>query len=417
MSNFDLNVSNYKQTELEEIFELPKNYDLNIIEKKASLMIENINNDKTTKNDVKNKTVQFINSAKDILHKYLKKNPDIYNVDKTLQMSSTLDAGSTFLIERPTTPYSKSFPSEYYPGTINPLNKRVLTKYLNIDTRFRDNYYSTQPANFTFELPLKLSNIVSMKLSSIELPITSYIISKQLGNHFFWISINGSDISGEPVTETGCIIIPNGNYVPGDLISYINNFIHTNFTTTIYLQYVVFTLNINQYQSGSGQTLVGFSSIQPTTLTIELNFQKNLLGEVDIFTQLPLKLGWILGFRESTYVNNQNYVSEGIINLVSTNYYYLVIDDYNNNVNNNFYSAFNSSILNKNILARISNNIGFFNILSQTGPMINNTPRNYFGPVDIQKINVQLLDEYGRIVDLNFMDFSFCLSFDTIYDL
>jgi len=45
------------------------------------------------------------------------------------------------------------------------------------------------------------------------------------------------------------------------------------------------------------------------------------------------------------------------------------------------------------------------------------TARQYFGPVDIQKLGVQLLDEYGRVIDLNNMDFSFCLTLQSIYDL
>ena len=44
-------------------------------------------------------------------------------------------------------------------------------------------------------------------------------------------------------------------------------------------------------------------------------------------------------------------------------------------------------------------------------------PRQYFGPVKIQNLNIQLLDEYGRIIDLNNMDYSFSLVFQTAYDL
>jgi len=93
-----------------------------------------------------------------------------------------------------------------------------------------------------------------------------------------------------------------------------------------------------------------------------------------------------------------------------------VVDDYKNNVNNNFYAAFNSSILNKNILARISLQANTFNVLQSNLSLIT-TPREYFGPVDIQNLTIQLLDEYGRIVDLNNMDFSFCLTLTTTYDL
>ena len=127
--------------------------------------------------------------------------------------------------------------------------------------------------------------------------------------------------------------------------------------------------------------------------------------------------GWIIGFRNGVYTNNLNYVSEGVVDVTGPKYMFLAIDDYKNNVNNNFYSAFNSSILNKNILARISLQANTFNVLEQNNLNLVTTPREYFGPVDIQILNVQLLDEYGRIVDLNNMDFSFCLTLTTVYDL
>ena len=55
-------------------------------------------------------------------------------------------------------------------------------------------------------------------------------------------------------------------------------------------------------------------------------------------------------------------------------------------------------------------------------PSINNgnlvaAPRHYFGPVNITKLQIQVLDEYGRILDFNNMDFSFVLYFLTVYDL
>jgi hypothetical protein len=41
------------------------------------------------------------------------------------------------------------------------------------------------------------------------------------------------------------------------------------------------------------------------------------------------------------------------------------------------------------------------------------TARQYYGPVDIEKLQIQMLDEYGRIINLNNMDFSFVLKFST----
>jgi hypothetical protein len=81
------------------------------------------------------------------------------------------------------------------------------------------------------------------------------------------------------------------------------------------------------------------------------------------------------------------------------------------------YSAFNSSLLNNNILARISLQSHFFDVQLSNNLNIVTNPREYFGPVNLQTMNIQLLDEYGRVVDLNNMDFSFCLTLVTAYDI
>ena len=106
-----------------------------------------------------------------------------------------------------------------------------------------------------------------------------------------------------------------------------------------------------------------------------------------------------------------------MIDVYGPKYVFLVVDDHNNSVNNGFFSAFNSSSLNKNILARISLQKNKFNVLDYNNLNVFTTPREYFGPVNIQNFTVQLLDEYGRIVDLNNMDFSFSLIFTTVYDV
>ena len=117
------------------------------------------------------------------------------------------------------------------------------------------------------------------------------------------------------------------------------------------------------------------------------------------------------------YFNNLNYVSESIVDITGMRYVYLVVDDHNNNVNDGFYSAFNASLLNNNILARISLQSRGFDVQLSNNLHIVTSPREYFGPVNLNNFNVQLLDEYGRVVDLNYMDFSFCLTLVTAYDI
>ena len=45
-----------------------------------------------------------------------------------------------------------------------------------------------------------------------------------------------------------------------------------------------------------------------------------------------------------------------------------------------------------------------------------NRSRDYFGPVDIQRLTFTLYDEFGRIIDLNNMDWSLVLGFECVYD-
>jgi len=334
---------------------------------------------------------------------------NIYNTDTSLRPSQIISENSSqFIIERPATPFSQSFPNEFYPGTINPLKKRSIRQYLNIDTRFRENYYNTQSTNFHLDLPIRFGNVLSLQLSAFEVATTYYVVSKQYGNNFFWITI--VEISG--AENRAAIIVPDGNYTPADLVAYLNNYV----TTVVGGDFanLVFTINITPSSSGSGQMVIGYNG---TGTSIILDFQANLQGNPDVGTPLPLKFGWHLGFRLGIYEGNINYVSEGVVDLTGSKYFYLVVDDYNNNVNNGFYSAFNSSLLNKNILARISTQPSPFGVTAQNNLSLITTPRQYFGPVDIQKLNIQLLDEYGRVIELNNMDYSFCLTFVSVYDL
>ena len=414
--SFDLKIENYSKDELIEMFELPHNYDKNIVETKENYLRNSILNNTEINKETKNKTLNFIIKAKNIILNTIqnkqnkqvlhlaKQIDDLYNSSYKLKTTTLEDPEEHMLQVRNKKPYLSSYPSEFFPGVINPLKKRTIKKNLNIDTRFRENYYTSSSTNFNLTLPMNIKNVIQMQLGAIEVPKTYYAVSKQYGNNFFSIIVNG-------ISQV--VIIPNGNYDQNTIINAINY--QLSILSAPFNQ-VTFAVNLTGV-TGSSETLVGFNNLTDNT-SLELNFQADKFGIEDRNTPLPLKLGWLLGFRNGIYINNLNYVSEGVINITGSSYFFLVIDDHNNSVNNNFYSAFNSSILNQNILARISSQVNTtFNILEQNNLSIITTPREYFGPVDIQIINIQLLDEYGRVVDLNNMDFSFCLTLTTIYDL
>jgi len=415
--SFDLNINNYTRDELIEMFELPANFDKNILEIKEVKLRDSINNNKEISKDTKVKTMNFLIKAKNIIlnnnnSSVTESQPQNDNQKNRydLKFTTLLDPSEHMVQVQPETEFRHSFSDTTFKGVLNPIFKRTLTKNLSIDSRFRDNYYTTSSANFKVTLPFILYNVFKMQLASIELPTSYYAISKQYGNNFFTLSVNGLST---------VIEVPEGNYDTNSIINAINQQIiyagqpYSYVSFAISFTYVNSTLGTG---TGSSQTLVGVitNPAQPVT-SIVLNFQNNINGDSDQNTPLPLKFGWMLGFRNGIYTNNLNYVSEGILDISGPRYMYLVVDDYNNNVNNGFYSAFNSSMLNANVLARISLNQNKFTILDQNN--VSTIVREYFGPVTLQNLNIQLLDEYGRIVYLNNMDFSFCLNLVTTYDI
>ncbi|MCX6743062.1 MAG: hypothetical protein NT116_02380, partial [Candidatus Parcubacteria bacterium] len=245
MSNYDFNIQNYNPSQLEEIFGLTKNYDIQMIETKLSDFNQRLMNSAATPL-LRKSIIEFAQSAKNILINQLQilegfkkiSDIDIYNLDKKLKSSFGAEEGNTFIIEKPPTPYANSLPSEYYPGVFNPLTKRILHQNVSIDTRFRENYYATQSTNFQFDLPIKFTKVVSMQLDAFEFPSSFFSISKKSGNNFFWVSAD---------EEKALIFVPDGNYTPLGLVNYLNNFVGINFIVDDYpiLTNLIFSLNID----------------------------------------------------------------------------------------------------------------------------------------------------------------------------
>jgi len=428
---YDLKLQNYSIHELEDILGLPPNYNAELLQARGNAMIQNVLADPNCSGAVKAKTSTFIRQAIEQLARFYQHSvapnshaiassvnnlnrtyQTVYNFDKSLHSTPVVNASGAHNVQRESTfPFTTSYPSETFAGVLNPLTRRTIQRNLNIDTRFRENYFATLSSDFQIDVSKLFDECVSMQLSAFEMPGTFYAVSKVFGNNFFVISIEGLD----PLT----VVVPDGNYDYLSLQNYLNYFLSQQ--SGLYTN-VRFIADINTPDGtgagGSGKMVVGVDDTYTgPAFQFTLNFATNLVGNPDFNTPLPLKLGWLLGFRQGVYENNNNYVSEGLIDLVGPKYIYLVVDDYQKNTNDGFYSAFNSSILNKNILARISLQGQNFHYLSQNNLSLITTPRRYFGPVNISRLHIQLLDEYGRVLDLNNMDYSFCLTLTSVYDL
>jgi hypothetical protein len=437
MESLDLDITNYSIKDLERFFKLSnvKEYIAADIELREYELREQLLKSGTVNKKMKRDLIDFLTKAKNWLI-YVKCN-NAKEAPTTLPKVPRLD-NSNYpmipdmpyhrqgdLIDRKQTQYVNTMNSEYYPGTLNPLATRIITKCLTIDTRFRDNFYSTQSSDLTIQLPTKLTKVVSMQLSSIEIPITFYGICESYGNNFLYLEVTYQLNQNSPVeTDTRIVFLPDGNYNASDLIFTINTIlspVEDDGITLLYpnspYSYIQLVLDITATGSGTGKVYIQASGTLASMIqNIKLDFTRDKFGDVDNI-DLSRKLGWNLGFTGRIYDGNTLYLSDTVIEPVTVRYLYLAIDDFNNSVNNHFMTAFNKSILSPNVLARISLKGSYFTLIMENDLNIVTEPRKYFGPVDIQRLRIQILDDHGRILPMNNANYSFCLVFKQLYDM
>ena len=273
--------------------------------------------------------------------------------------------------------------------------KSLKKKYINIDTRFRDEYNTNQLINYNITLAQKINEVKTITVTNIEIPMTIYNISSSIGN-------NNLKITKKNTNNYVVIDLSDGNYDSTTLINTINSKINSGiFTGDISLN---MTNNKCYFNSNTYDYIIDFA-VDHTG-----NFDKYFLRS---------KLGWVLGFREIQYniVQGVKTNAESVIDLNGSRYLYLAIDEFSGGSQTSFVSPLPKSVINKNILARISmdnHDFPFGTIFSanrMNGTLISDV-RSYNGKNDLQKLNIQLLNEYGNPVNLNGMDISFSLELE-----
>jgi hypothetical protein len=159
-------------------------------------------------------------------------------------------------------------------------------------------------------------------------------------------------------------------------------------------------------------------------INLIIDFAIDKYGNFDKYN-FKSKLGWLLGYRDTTYTIKNQYgvdnskpytyeVSDTIIDLNGSKYLYLAIDEFSKSNPNSFVTPLPTSLINKSIIARIAldkTNYSFNSILPANmynGLLISDV-RTYTGKIDVQKLNLQLLNDFGNPISLNGMDFSLCL--------
>jgi len=271
--------------------------------------------------------------------------------------------------------------------------KPTKRKFININTTFRDEYSDYRSSSCEVTIPDRITDVKAMVVRNAEVPMTIYNFSSAIGNNCFQI------VSDKISTM---IVIPDGEYTP-ELLS-----------TTINIQIASKTLPFNKLR----YTYSGMSSIFYTESgTLDINFAVDANGNFD-GNNFKRKLGWFLGFRDTTYsITTSQTSSEGFIDLLGIRYLYLVVDEYTRGNQNSFIAALPTSLVRKNILARIALNkttfpFGTFIPANNFNGYLLSDKRTYSGKVDISKLSIQLVDDIGNPVSLNGMDYSFCLEIE-----
>lgn len=108
--------------------------------------------------------------------------------------------------------------------SLNPNLQNVTSRFINLDSQFRQASGGSESmsTNYTLDLSDPLTDVLSLSLYSIQIPYTWYAIDYAYGNTCFWVTNLG---------ESFRILIEPGNYSPSEFCSTLtNSFKTTGFT-------------------------------------------------------------------------------------------------------------------------------------------------------------------------------------------
>ena len=426
MSNINLDINTYNIGELEKLLKLPKNYSSeNIYYSKESIANSisksNISESKKTElyiflDNIKNKLIENLLATSNAI------NNSIYAIKQYNGNQYIINNGENTL------------------GDYKQTNKSLLKKIYTIDSIFRQNYeLPDNPShNYTIQLPETISRAITMSISSIEIPLTYHNVSNYYNNNVFTIEI--LDASSTPTQNSPLLIQLSpglyesriSSYSPNDVRKIICNDIEREINEKIKMvNFIDISNNLKfvlEPKSGFSCFTYDNSNSHLGNYKIRINFNVNNPNPNSsncYSNELYQKLGWQLGFRNNSILIEQNdlfAISTGICHINYPRYIYIALDDFQSSSQNHFAIA-SDSIVAPNIITRI-------NILSlleektafkqgaYAGDIYYNHKhiREYFGPTSINKLKVQLLDEYGRPFSLNNMDWSFIITFECLYN-
>ena len=423
MGDFDLNIDNYEISEVESLLKVEHPYSLNDVLKSEKMIIRVISQDKNYPVEKKSGYIEFMKSAKVRLTQHMRK-----QLEKTIQneqdlpdeefviekdvgkvvnkISVTQSGGNSFIQHPETTSFNdiidknkylnpiETFPTNVARSDLNNLKRKVVIQTVILNSLFREDYKNTSSTDFNLVLPYQFKNVLSIRLSSIQLPNVIYCFSGAKMNNIMFIEETGDDYHAK-----GTIILPDGNYSVTELASTLERTINE-------------CLDINPPRF----KVRGDEASQKVTIFNDYStFSMNFLKDVES-SDFNSTLGWIMGFREKTYECSTRYTCEAVYNSAASDYIFFILNDFNNSQTQTILAMYSKSYIGDNILAMVPLTSKSYHMTFNNGHDFIEKKREYFGPVNLQRMKIELRNQFGELLDLNSMDFSFSLEVEMGYD-
>lgn len=441
MDNINLDITTYSIKEMENLLKLKPPYSDEDLFTSKTKLVTNIIQSKITEVK-KEELLIFLDNINNKLSNNLVK-IDATNFNDVKQYD-----GNHFIIKNENNKYSSTLENN------KKVDKSIIKRTYTIDSLFRQNYdaNNNQSHNYIITLPETINKAITMSVSSLEIPLTYHNISEELNNNAFKVKIlDQSNINIIESTESSLIMLSNGLYEARYNLSETRNKAF-NIVTEINNKLESFNRDISNYgnlsftidpASGYGKFEFDPSNNFFNSNIVEIDFNinnnkfiKDQITGKNISTscyqnELHQKLGWQLGYRTSKIIIDGSLnlvdakystISRAICYINYPRYLYVAIDDFQA-TSRNYFSIASDSIIAPNIIGRINilsllEEKSAYKQAAAPGDFMYNQKflREYFGPTDINKLKISLLDEYGRPFSLNNMDWSFVLSFECFYN-
>ncbi len=289
------------------------------------------------------------------------------------------------------------------------------TKLINIDTRFRENITQvTSMRDIQIALSERINNVHTIWIESMEFPLVIENFSAAIGNTSFWLALKYTDPNNNHTHSFNGPLykytIPDGQYTSlANLVAAINAALTDRYADGIAVEIDTATGRIkfvtdDHYEVTAlhfGDEVVGTNCGSPSHQTMKR------------------KLGWFLGYRGLSYTLGMqtSIVADAPVDLYGVRYVYLVVQEFSKSaaLSSFLCPTTSSSMLPKQVLAKIplrGGNYGEIMLVNSYNGSLVTDRRQYNGAIDIQKLQLQLVDEMGQPIDLQGFDFSFCMGIE-----